>query len=263
MTRTILAMAMAGVLLLASVAASALEISIDEQPTTDGPNFYTVWLSGRITPDDSATLDKLFRARGLVVERPPKPGTLWVHITSPGGSVYAAMKIGTLLRNLNSNVFAKGDCMSSCVLVLAGGLMKDAPKGRVGIHRPFLADISDGATYKDVKAMIAKSRADISTYLDAMNVNPRLVDDMYAIPPEQVQILSKSDLTKYGLNQMDPIVSEMGEVLRAKQLGISREEFLRRKARVNQQCLEVVNKYKGLDSAPIDACVNDVLSGRR
>ena len=61
---------------------------------------------------------------------------VFISIDSPGGSIDEAMKIGQLLRNreLAVEVADSGECVSACVLILAGAVHR-LPNDRVGIHR--------------------------------------------------------------------------------------------------------------------------------
>jgi len=84
---------------------------------------------------------------------------------------------------------------------------------------------------------------DIRSYLHEMNVSERLANDMLATPPERVHILTEAELKAYGLANVDPgeqqtraINSEVREVQEAKQLGLDRLEYTRRKALGESQC---------------------------
>lgn len=59
-------------------------------------------------------------------------------ISSPGGSVSEAMRIGRYIRQNKMRVVVpdSGKCFSSCVYILAAGVIK-WPWGDIGIHRPY------------------------------------------------------------------------------------------------------------------------------
>jgi hypothetical protein len=64
-------------------------------------------------------------------------------INSRGGSVAAAMAIGRIFRHETAWLGVDGDCISACVLILAGAV--DRQIGRtavIGIHRPYLGTTS-------------------------------------------------------------------------------------------------------------------------
>ncbi len=217
----------------------------------------TIDLQGRINRNDDEKVSeaiKSFYAHGERLR-------LDFYINSPGGDVITAIQIGRLLRKVNASVwvFPRDQCLSSCVFVLAAGDFKVVMDGaRVGIHRPYISDLSVDPSYEDVRALYLKIQQQARTYLEDMNLSPSLIDEMFSVPPENVRLLSKLDLERFGLNRPDPIRQEMRDVFEARRLGISREEFLRRMARLDIVC----TVYKG-DSDRMGACVSDVMAGRR
>lgn len=84
-----------------------------------------------------------------------------------------------------------------------------------------------------------------------MNIRENLVDAMIHIPPEQMKVLSFSELSYYGLNRDDPVFEEMKDDVLAKRFGLSKFEYLRRKTLVNQRCANARNP---------DACMSSVMS---
>ena len=59
-----------------------------------------------------------------------------VVLNSPGGSLYNGIRIGRVVRanHLSTLVMPHASCLSSCVLILQGGVCKMA-SGDIGIHR--------------------------------------------------------------------------------------------------------------------------------
>jgi hypothetical protein len=71
---------------------------------------------------------------------------------------------------------------------------------------------------------------DMRAYLREVHVSVRLADDMLAIEPQRIRILTRAELTEYGLAKVDPaeqqrraIESEARDVAEANQLGYCRQ----------------------------------------
>lgn len=86
-------------------------------------------------------------------------------LDSRGGSVNAAMSIGRILRNegAGASVNQGSVCLSSCVLILAGGVTRSF-LGKVGIHRPYLEVPSGEVLSENVKAIYGKMLPDLRAF---------------------------------------------------------------------------------------------------
>ena len=139
-------------------------------------------------------------------------------LDSPGGKVVASMELGQALRRLGMAVIVarpaaeqasrnmalvSGRCYSACVYALMGGRKRVIPpQSRVGIHRMFnystSFDFSEGfvreRNYDDggMRAMLAR-------YASGMGVNPELVNLAERTSPDQLYMLSGSDITRWRL----------------------------------------------------------------
>jgi hypothetical protein len=145
-----------------------------------------------------------------------------VHIeTSGGGDVNTALRIGRILRDLQAHIIiggvgprnaagmypTTGECVSSCVFLLAGGVSR-LVIGRVGVHRPYFTALSTKRAPDEVARDYGQQRTIITKYLNDMNVPASLLDFMDETPPESVHYLTELELTKYHLNADDPIFNE-------------------------------------------------------
>ncbi|WP_213286697.1 ATP-dependent Clp protease proteolytic subunit [Bradyrhizobium sp. sGM-13] len=85
------------------------------------PNDQAIVISGRLDPgDDAQFLSSHSRLR--------RDGTIEVHLSSPGGSVLAAMKIADIVHRagLAAQIPYRATCASACVLVFAAGVTRIA-----------------------------------------------------------------------------------------------------------------------------------------
>lgn len=118
-----------------------------------------------------------------------------LEIDSIGGLLDEAMKAGRRLRIQGKDVKASGSCLSACVLVLAGGVSRDAmPNARVGVHR----FRGDQATDKDIEIAQQKS-SELISYLSEMGVSIELFHAASAVPSDEMKYLARSDMQKWNL----------------------------------------------------------------
>jgi hypothetical protein len=182
-------------------------------------------------------------------------------INSRGGDVSAAMMIGRIFRQESAFLQVDGVCISACVLVLAGAADRFVKNSfMIGIHRPYLAQTS----YTDERAqkLYDDMLKEIRAYLHEMHVSTKLADDMLDTEPEQVHFLSPTELDKYGLASADPaerrrraVSRELGDLREAKELGLDRVEYTRRKAIVSRVCA-----VPGVDIEQYDRCKDRILA---
>jgi hypothetical protein len=165
-----------------------------------------------------------------------------VYLDTPGGSVDAAMAIGRLLRKDGASaqigyqpLHTQGICYSACVLVLAGAVTRHMDDGKVGIHRPYLEVPKDAVSPNKVSELFQKTLQDIRSYFREMNVSEQLADAMLRINPENMRVLDNAALNSFSLTDVDPIEQETRELMVAQQYGLSRQEYMRRKALANPQ----------------------------
>jgi hypothetical protein len=177
-------------------AAVAAQVGI-EPSDTSGARFKIV-ISG---PINLATLVDF--SRTLVDPRIAKTRAPTVELDSPGGSIPAAMAIGSLVRGggLGAVVARQRACNSACALILVAGVERNAGAGSVSIHRPRLE------AGRAVDPMHLRKRdhydavlADVRDYLKRMGPGDRLLDAMLAVPSNRMKALSLRELRTFGLS---------------------------------------------------------------
>jgi hypothetical protein len=95
------------------------------------------------------------------------------------------MEIGRMFRKERAWLSIDGDCVSACVLILAGAIDRFVTSGRVGIHRPYTARLDPTWSVDKVRNVYRTTLQEIRSYLREMNVSEQLADDMLAIEPEK------------------------------------------------------------------------------
>lgn len=153
-------------------------------------------------------------------------------LNSRGGSLEEAMEIGRWVRKnkIVTTMGTNSECFSSCVYILAAGVIKLAIGSywgnKVGIHRPYLTRMPKGGIQVSMKNALADSKA----YLAEMNVPEHLADAMFSISPDKVEILTDEKLTFYRLTGRDIVYEEETELKTAYLFGMTRQEYMRNKS---------------------------------
>jgi hypothetical protein len=151
-----------------------------------------VYLDGRI---DAGAPDRLSTALEGV------KGTIAIWLNSPGGNLFAGMKLGRIIRQhgaethiIDSRTLLPGECYSACAVAFLGGVYRFNRNGaRYGVHR---ASLRVGSTTGD-RDLGQHLTAAIGSYVREMGVDARLLDlwvragpdEMYVLSPEQAKDL--------------------------------------------------------------------------
>jgi ATP-dependent protease ClpP protease subunit len=208
-------------------------------------------ISGNIRDEDVDTFRDLLgvakkNAGHLGLGKRGKSTAVQVNLDSEGGSVFAAIALGRLLRQEKLEVWVQSNrrCLSSCVLILAGAVDRKI-LGEVGIHRPYL-DTFHITTAEGQKEFYAELEVVVKEYLHDMNVPTSLYERMIRIPPEKMVYLSSEELDGYGLSGADPFHEEAWTSHEAQKLGMTKSNYL---------------KYKDVAMEPDLECAGAVLRG--
>jgi tetratricopeptide (TPR) repeat protein len=210
----------------------------------------TVFMQGKITKADIKVFQTLLapyldpkylqtHQKPLWFKPDPSESTFNVSLDSQGGEVMAALELGRLFRKARvTAIVGKGrKCLSSCIFLLAGAVRRNFIEDHVvGIHRPYSSS-TNASSYESMQESTLKLGEQVRTYLMQMNIPDSLYEDMRRVPPEQIKMLSPNELEKYGLNANDPVFAELNDNVEANLAGVSKTEFLLRKA-LSKQCLE-------------------------
>lgn len=220
-------------LLFCAVSADAANINVDFTPSdfSSKPNGipdgdYMIYLSGPIRPQDLGNFKSVIKNLSQLVkadERSPLARTLVLN--SLGGDVATALSIGRIIRANKMHVVVpdSAKCLSSCVFLLAAGVIK-YPWGDVGIHRPYFEAKPTQGYDQALKEVLNASRS----YFREMNIPEQLADDMFSIAPADIRLLGDAQLNKYRLDQYDIAYAEDRAIENAKAYGLSRQEYERR-----------------------------------
>jgi hypothetical protein len=160
---------------------------------------------------------------------------LWVRVESRGGVIDDAMKIGRYLRSANALIAVAQHCNSSCVFLLAGATERinlSAAPGMVGVHRPYFQNAPAGADFEQI---FSDMHTKVVAYLREMRLSPALADIMFAIPPEELGLLSPEEM-KLLLPVLDPVWDESTTARRAAIYGMVSAEYRQRAMLASWEC---------------------------
>lgn len=159
-----------------------------------------VYAEGEIvaeTPDRFMTFVRANRSR-----LPPVP---WVSFHSPGGNMFAGIRLGQHIRRLgfDTQLLSDQSCASACSLAFLGGSTRSVEEGsRFGVHQFSAAtgNVGDAATQVTVVAVAA--------YIESMGVNRKLLDVASLVPASAIYWLKSSQLQELRVDNSESLYSE-------------------------------------------------------
>ena len=233
----------------------------------DASCMFNLRLYGRILPGTVAKVQK------ALTHRLPQQRVV-VTLSSPGGDIDAAMKLGRIFRDARAHTEVRQGqtCISACALAYAGGIVRHAfdddtggqKSAKIGIHRPALAAVPKQTDMNALKRSMDEAVQRMRTYLGEMNVSDRLVDDMLVVPPENIRWLSDTERDAYGLGYVDPVYAEAVVVDGAKKYAITPAEYRARDKRARAECDVITfDEAFGFLEGERSQCAVEILSGKR
>lgn len=210
----------------------------------------TVYVTNSIRREDYEILKRIEATKD-------KSSIFDIELNSNGGDIEAALNIGRLFRSrsANVNVGKNSICFSACVFLLAGATQRAVQShlgAKVAIHRPY--DPADNeVTLDGQKRKQQKVEKSIRKYLSEVNIPASLYEDMLRIGPDDLKVLSKVELSRYGLNSDDPYFSDARDTQEAKKAGLSKVEYLSRKAQAKVTCPQYIRPGQMFDDLICEA----------
>lgn len=198
----------------------------------------TLVLRDEIKPGDSVKLSNaIAQLKSRYSQDECMDGALAIQLSSTGGDVDEAMKLGRIIRRHEMRVIvpANAKCYSACVLVIAAGVERTT-LGNVGVHRPYFVSLDSKASQSEVKMQRDAMNNKIKTYLNEMDVSNNLLDLMLSVTPDAIKILTESELQQLRLSIKDAAFDERQVAKQAFRYGLNSSEYRKRSAVVNQRC---------------------------
>lgn len=157
----------------------------------------TYRLEGGIEEGDAARISK------QLAEVMPAPERLILQ--SPGGAVHEALELGRYIRaeGISTQMLDGEVCYSACPYILAAGLTRDIPNGAsVGVHQHYFGKstiLPASFAVEDIQ----RGQGEVMVYLDAMGIDPLVMQHALTTPPEEIYVLLPEQLERYRFTQAD------------------------------------------------------------
>ena len=202
-----------------------------------------IWISGSIVKGDALRLKEAIRRHQEIYKTRCNSSQFVlkdqysISLNSKGGDVDEAIEMGRLIKESELGVFVSipSTCYSSCVFLLASGVARVA-FGSIGIHRPYFGDMDEKITMIQIRQKREIMTTKIKRFLEEMDVNVSLAEDMIAIPPNEIKILSSDELKRYRLEGDDANYEEKQIAKEAKRWGLTSREYRIRDDKSNSVC---------------------------
>jgi ATP-dependent Clp protease protease subunit len=130
----------------------------------DGPIAEETWLGDEVTPAE-------FRAE---LDNDSEPITVWIN--SPGGDVFAAAEIYTMLKEYEGRVTVKIDSLAASaasVVAMAGDEIQMSPVSMLMMHNPSTIAWGDSAEMRRARAMLDEIKESLINAYEAKTGLPR------------------------------------------------------------------------------------------
>lgn len=124
-----------------------------------------------------------------------------VTLDSPGGSVSDAISMSELIRErkLDTHVASRGLCASSCPIVFAGGVRRQAEKDAIiGVHQVFNGG-GPRPTPEQAMSSAQTTTARIARHLEQMGIAPGLWLKALETPPDRLTYLTAQEMIDFRL----------------------------------------------------------------
>ncbi len=156
-------------------------------------------LTGSIEPGSAERFAEEIGRRGEYVDT--------VALDSPGGSVLDAIAIGRAIREAGFGTLVESGslCASSCPLIFAGGVTRDAAAdAAIGVHQIYATTPVADAAALALAAGTAMSEAQratatITRYLIEVGIDPALWIHALETPPDRLYYLTPQEVSEYRL----------------------------------------------------------------
>jgi len=96
-----------------------------------------------------------------------------------------------------------------------------------------------------------------------MNVSTTMYDDMLYISSTTAKVLTPDELQRYGLSKWDPYYEQSWYAARAKEIGITMAEYMRRVSRADSVCGRTLEGMSDDAQVRVVECHRDIVNGRR
>ncbi|APO73953.1 ATP-dependent Clp protease protein [Rhizobium etli 8C-3] len=148
---------------------------------------------GAIELGAAARFEQEIAARGEYVKT--------VSLDSPGGAVGDALAMSKLIRErkIGTRVASGALCASSCPIIMAGGVTREAEDGAViGVHQVFNGS-KEKLSPERAMSEAQRTTASVTRHLGDMGIKPGLWLHAMETPPDRLYYLTPEEIKKFAL----------------------------------------------------------------
>jgi hypothetical protein len=165
--------------LIAVIPATAAEINISRD---------SISIEGKLERGDYQKMITAIKKHGSIPSH--------ISLSSPGGDVLEAIKIGRFARKALLEFWASGKCNSACVFIYFGTVRGFVdPWGVFGIHRPYFDSLYfSGLSSSEAEQKYKEMENQVREYLREMDVPQFFIDRMFSVPSNSVQLVTHPEM---------------------------------------------------------------------
>ncbi len=136
------------------------------------------------------------------IRRDPKAffiGVSYIYLSSPGGDLAEALKIGEVLKGTFADIITDKPCISACFFMFLSGATHVAGLNVLGVHRPYFdpvyfSELTPPQAEAQHNRLLAQSRK----FLEANSVPQYLIEAMFTKSSNEVYWLNLEDIDRLG-----------------------------------------------------------------
>lgn len=230
-------------LILTTASLFALSASVGSAAGND-----PIVIEGEITANTAAYVEQALRqTRFLTIKV--------IANNSPGGDIYAAMKIGSMMRVTKAEIEVNGPCYSACAIIYFGAVERKL-NGQLGLHRPYL--YQEAGNKNPTEEEMQTLYSDVSRYAQLMNIKDSVIQVMLSTPPESMYTLTSETVTK-AIPKVDPAYDEWQIASSANRYGVDTATMRSRRAQAEDEAKRYCNEIDQINPECVLPVRNAVL----
>lgn len=168
-------------------------------------------MRGEIVPGDYDRLIRFYLRNALYNDDGVDLTRVQVTLSSPGGDVTEALRIGKFLKSIFARVNVGptyGPCASACFIIFASAVERSSYSPFVGIHRPYISPKRmRSLSPEQAETLETKAMLDAEEYLHQLRVPNNLVEIMFEHASTEIHWLTNDEL-EHQLGERPPWYEE-------------------------------------------------------
>jgi hypothetical protein len=150
----------------------------------------------------------------------------FINLNSQGGNVFAAMKIGRLIRKYDASTTVEdgAKCFSSCALIFIAGVQRQN-NGQLGLRRPYFAAAPQSG--ETIEQQIPLMLSMVKGYISEMGVTDDFYYRMVNTATSKVEVYNGKEIEKF-IPVVDPVYQEIETSSQARRYGVTTLEMRKR-----------------------------------